>query len=161
MQSIQTKSYKSSEISAVLLQLLSENARHSYLTLQQHFQEPAVKPHSQHLKLASHHVKDSHDQHESSGRHGEDQSQPGVIGDDDARRSRKPCKRAEGPLPSLLWIQRNRGNDMKVRKQGVGVLNRNTAFLWGLIKNDTVSWKTVYLKHHIYFIYIQSRVDDS
>lgn len=64
------------------------------------------KAHSQHLKLASHHVKDSHHQYESGGRHGEDQSQPGVIGDDDARRSRKPGKRAEGALPPLLWRQR-------------------------------------------------------
>lgn len=69
--------------------------------------------HNRTFWLASHHVEDSHDQYESSGGHGEDQSQPGVIGDDDARRGREPRKRAERPFPSLLWTQRNTENDRK------------------------------------------------
>lgn len=34
--------------------------------------------------MVSHHVEHGHHQYERSGRHGEDQSQPGIIGDDDA-----------------------------------------------------------------------------
>lgn len=50
-----------------------------------------------------HHVEDGHDQYEGGGRHGEDQSQPGVVGDDGAGGpGGEPGERAEGAFSSLL-----------------------------------------------------------
>lgn len=59
------------------------------------------QPEPQRLQL-SHHVEDGHDQDEGGGRHGEDQSQPGVVGDDGAGGRGEPGQRAEGAFSSLL-----------------------------------------------------------
>lgn len=79
---------------------------------------PGVEPRLKTSELESHHVEHGHHQDESCGRHGEDQSQPGVVGDNDARGSREPWQGAERALPSLLWMQRNRKSDLRRRTNG-------------------------------------------
>lgn len=54
----------------------------------------------------SHHIEDGHHQYQGGGRHGEDQSQPGIVGDDNAGGSGEPGKRAEGAFSSLLRMQK-------------------------------------------------------
>lgn len=64
---------------------------------------------------ASHHIEDGHHQYEGGGHYGDDQSQPGFVGNDDVRGSGKPGKGAERTLPSLLRVHRNTENDYKRR----------------------------------------------
>ena len=60
-------------------------------------------------KGASHHVEDRHHQDEGHGRHGEDQSQPRLVGNDDGRGRGQPGEEAEGALAcSLLSTQTDR-----------------------------------------------------
>lgn len=58
----------------------------------------------------SHHIEDGHHQYQGGGRHGEDQSQPGIVGDDNAGGSGEPGKRAEGAFSSLLRMQKWEGD---------------------------------------------------
>lgn len=73
------------------------------------------KPRSQHCNQP-HHIEHGHDQDESGGCHGEDQSQPGVVGDNAARGRGEPWEGAERALPSLLWEQRNRKSDQRIKE---------------------------------------------
>lgn len=76
------------------------------------------EPRSQHCDQP-HHIEHGHHQDESGGCHCEDQSQPGVVGDNAARGSGEPWEGAERALPSLLWKQRNRKSDQRM-KEGKG-----------------------------------------
>lgn len=66
-----------------------------------------IRPQHLNLRLQlSHHIEDGHHQYQGGGRHGEDQSQPGIVGDDYAGGSGEPGERAEGAFSSLLRMQK-------------------------------------------------------
>lgn len=71
-------------------------------------------PLTQHLNLRlqlSHHIEDGHHQYQGGGRHGEDQSQPGIVGDDYAGGSGEPGERAEEAFSPLLRMQKREGDE--------------------------------------------------